>query len=63
MALRATVYKVQLDVSDLDRNHFAQYPLTLALHPSETEERMMVRLLAFAMHAGQDVQFGKRFVG
>ena len=59
MALRATVYKVQLDVSDLDRNHFAQYPLTLALHPSETEERMMVRLLAFAMHAGQDVQFGK----
>ena len=59
MALRATVYKVQLDVSDLDRNHFAQYSLTLALHPSETEERMMVRLLAFAMHAGQDVQFGK----
>lgn len=59
MALRATVYKVQLDVSDLDRNHFAQYPLTLALHPSETEERLMVRLLAFAMHAGEDVQFGK----
>jgi uncharacterized protein YaeQ len=59
MALRATVYKVQLDVSDLDRNHFAQYTLTLALHPSETEERLMVRLLAFAMHAGQDLQFGK----
>ena len=59
MALRATVYKVQLEVSDLDRSHFAQYPLTLAMHPSETEERMMVRLLAFAMHAGQDVQFGK----
>ncbi len=59
MALRATVYKVQLEVSDLDRSHFAEYPLTLALHPSETEERLMVRLLAFAMHAGVDLQFGK----
>lgn len=59
MALRATVYKVQLEVSDLDRSHFAQYPLTLAMHPSETEERLMVRLLAFAMYAGEDVQFGK----
>ena len=59
MALRATVYKAVLDVSDLDRNHFAQYPLTLALHPSETEERLMVRMLAFVLHAGQDTQFGK----
>lgn len=59
MALRATVYKVQLEVSDLDRNLFASHTLTLALHPSETEERMMVRLLAFAMHAGEDLQFGK----
>ena len=59
MALRATVYKAQLEVSDLDRNHFAQYPLTLALHPSETEERMMIRLLAFALYASEDLQFGK----
>lgn len=59
MALRATVYKAVLDVSDLDRNHFAQYPLTLALHPSETEERLMVRMLAFVLYAGQDTQFGK----
>lgn len=59
MALRATVYKAQLEVSDLDRNHFAHYPLTLALHPSETEERMMIRLLAFALYASEDLQFGK----
>lgn len=59
MALRATVYKAQLDVSDLDRPHYGQYSLTLALHPSETEERLMVRLLAFALNAGEDLQFGK----
>ncbi|HEX4880354.1 MAG TPA: YaeQ family protein [Limnobacter sp.] len=59
MALGATIYKAQLDVSDLDRNHFSSHALTLALHPSETEERLMVRLLAFALHADEDLQFGK----
>ena len=59
MALKATIYKANLSLSDLDKNHFADYSLTLALHPSETQERMMIRLLAFAMFASETLQFGK----
>ncbi len=59
MALKATIYKADLQVADLDRSYFAEYALTIARHPSETDERMMVRLLAFAMYAGQDLSFGK----
>ncbi|MDD2884062.1 MAG: YaeQ family protein [Dechloromonas sp.] len=59
MALKATVFKAELQVADLDRGHFADYPLTLARHPSENDERMMVRLLAFALFAGPDLAFGK----
>ena len=59
MALRATVYKAQLQLSDLDRQVYADHALTLALHPSETEERLMIRLLAFALYLGEDLQFGK----
>ncbi len=59
MALKATIFKAELQVADLDRGHFAEYALTLARHPSETDERMMVRLLAFALYAGQDLSFGK----
>ena len=59
MALKATIFKAELQVADLDRGHFADYSLTIARHPSETDERMMVRLLAFALHAGPDLAFGK----
>lgn len=59
MALKSTVWKVALSVSDLDRSHFAQYALTVAQHPSETPDRVMVRLLAFALHASEDLRFGK----
>ncbi len=59
MALRATVYKVELQVNDLDRQVFATYPLSLACHPSETVERLMVRLLAFALHAADGLAFGR----
>ena len=59
MALKATIFKADLQVADLDRSHFADYALTIARHPSETDERMMMRLLAFAMYAGQDLAFGK----
>lgn len=51
MALKATVFKVELQVSDMDRSYFQTHPLTVARHPSETDERMMVRLLAFALNA------------
>lgn len=59
MALKATIFKADLQVADLDRGHFADYALTIARHPSETDERMMVRLLAFALNAGPDLAFGK----
>jgi uncharacterized protein YaeQ len=51
MALKATIYKAELQIADMDRNYYAGHALTLARHPSETDERMMVRLLAFALHA------------
>ena len=59
MALKATIFKVELQVSDLDRNHYATHALTLARHPSETDERMMVRVLAFALHAGERLAFAR----
>lgn len=58
MALRSTIYKADLQVADLDRNYYADFPLTLALHPSETEERLMVRMAAFALHAHPELTFG-----
>lgn len=59
MALKATVYKVELTVSDIDRHHYATYALTLARHPSETDARLMVRLLAFALFADEGLSFGR----
>ncbi|HET7729478.1 MAG TPA: YaeQ family protein [Usitatibacter sp.] len=59
MALKATIFKAELQVSDLDRGHFATHSLTLARHPSETDERMMVRLLAFALNADEALEFGR----
>ncbi len=54
MALKATIYKAALQIADMDRGVYADHALTLALHPSETEERLMVRLLAFALHVPAD---------
>jgi len=54
MALKSTVYKASLQLSDLDRGVYGEHTLTLALHPSETEERLMIRLLAFALEAAAD---------
>jgi uncharacterized protein YaeQ len=59
MALKATIFKAQLQVSDMDRNHFGTHALTVARHPSETDERMMVRLLAFALDADEALEFGR----
>jgi uncharacterized protein YaeQ len=58
MALKSTIYKVLLHVSDMSRSHYAQYPLTLARHPSETEERLLMRVLAFALCAHERLRFG-----
>ena len=59
MALKSTIFKAELQVSDLDRGHFATHSLTIARHPSETDERMMVRLLAFALNADERLEFGR----
>lgn len=59
MAQAATIFKATLQISDMDRNYYAEHLLTLARHPSETNERMMVRLLAFALHADEHLSFTK----
>lgn len=59
MALKATIYKADLQIADMDRNYYRDHALTLARHPSETDERMMIRLLAFAIHAGEALTFTK----
>jgi uncharacterized protein YaeQ len=59
MALRSTICKVELCVADTDRGHYATHALTVARHPSETDERMMVRLIAFALHADDALEFGR----
>ncbi len=58
MAIKSTIFKADLQIADLDRGYYADHALTVARHPSETEERMMVRLLAFVMHADADLSFG-----
>lgn len=59
MALKATVFKATLDVADMNRGHYGSHALTVARHPSETDARMMVRLLAFALHASDTLGFGR----
>jgi uncharacterized protein YaeQ len=54
MALKATIYKGQLDLADMDRHVYTEHNLTLARHPSETDERMLICLLAFALNAPSD---------
>jgi len=57
MALRATIYKATLNVADTDRHYYDSHALTIARHPSETDIRMMMRVLAFALHAGPQLAF------
>ncbi|MEO7726517.1 MAG: YaeQ family protein [Burkholderiales bacterium] len=59
MALKATVCKAVLQIADMDRSYYQDHALTIARHPSETDERMMVRVLAFALHANDRLSFGR----
>ena len=59
MAIKATIFKANLQIADMERHYYQDHALTLARHPSETDERMMVRLLAFALHAHEYLEFGK----
>ena len=57
MALKATIFKVELRIVDMDRAYYHDHALTIARHPSETDERMMARVLAFALHAHEALIF------
>lgn len=59
MALKSTIYKATLGIADMDRPYYGEHNLTLARHPSETEARLMVRLLAFALYADERLEFGR----
>ncbi len=58
MALKATIFKANLQIADMDRSIYADHAVTIARHPSETDERMMVRLLAFSLNAPADSDHG-----
>lgn len=58
MALKATIYKATLQIADMDRNLYADHAVTVAQHPSETDERMMIRILAYALHVPADNHHG-----
>lgn len=59
MALKPTIYKVSLNLVDMNRDIYTSEKLTVALHPSETATRMMVRILAYALNYDQDLEFSK----
>ena len=59
MAQNATIYKVELSVSDMDRHYYETHKLTVAKHPSETDERLMVRIVAFALNAHENLEMTK----
>jgi uncharacterized protein YaeQ len=58
MALKATIYKAEIQLSDIDRGIYGDHPLTIARHPSETDERLLIRLLAFALNVPADRDHG-----
>jgi uncharacterized protein YaeQ len=59
MAQNATIYKVELSVCDMDRHYYETHKLTVAKHPSETDKRLMVRILAFALNAHENLEMTK----
>ena len=59
MALKSTMFKADVSIADIDRGYYQDHVLRIAQHPSETNERMMVRLLAFALHADDALEFGR----
>jgi uncharacterized protein YaeQ len=59
MALKATIYKASIELADMDRNYYDSLQLTIAQHPSETDQRLMIRLVAYILNAHPDLKFGK----
>ena len=59
MALKATIFKAELHIADMDRNYYQNHTLTIARHPSETDTRMMARIVVFVLHAQDSLEFSK----
>ena len=59
MALKSTVYKANISLSNLNIHHYSDYSLTLAKHPSETDLRLIIRLMVFSLLAQEGLQFTK----
>ncbi|MBA6341332.1 YaeQ family protein [Colwellia sp. MB02u-10] len=59
MALKATIKKATIHLSDMDRHYYDTIQLTIAQHPSENDRRMMIRLIAYLLNASENLQFGK----
>lgn len=59
MATKPTIYKLRIALSDLERNYYDSLNLTVALHPSETPERMMARVIAYCINAQEGLNFAK----
>lgn len=59
MALKSTIFKINLQVSDVDRHYYNDHSITIARHPSETDDRMMTRIMIFAIHANEQLEFTK----
>ena len=59
MAIKATICKAEVQISDMDRHYYQTHNLTLARHPSETDERLMIRIIAFVLNAHENLQFAK----
>jgi len=59
MATKATIYKALLNIANMDSHYYAEHNLTMAKHPSETDLRLMVRLVAFILNADEELEFCK----
>lgn len=59
MAIKSVIYKATLQIADMDRHYYADHALNIACHPSETLQRMMVRIVVFALNAHEQLEFGK----
>jgi len=59
MAIKSTIFKAELQITDMDRHYYHDHALTIARHPSENDARMMLRILAFSLHAHEHLGFTK----
>lgn len=59
MAIKPTIYKLRMAISDFNRDYYDTVNLTIALHPSEKVERMMARIVAYCLNAQENMTFTK----